>query len=300
MPLDGWVRGTDEGYNDYRHIGAETEDGVATSIHIWMKQGAGYDGHSGDLYVGLIFPLSLNDNTYGANVAQDWLTSAKGAHKLKELEGSDKWLTGTHVGGTGFELLVEYGSAPDPGELTIGGADTSSLLMSANSLEFNKNWDGDDAGTAPDNDAFFVSDDPGLSPKITQVGGKDSFEAISSDPNVPLNYAFDDGVEWLGAIMYEIKISGEIEDLIGGGFVLTPDSFFADIFDGDPFTPTDTDDGSSKGSKSYEYTTSFHHSPNKLGDHLVKVPEPATYRLFGAGVLAAIIAHRRFRSKKSN
>lgn|GEM_PF-2903320 len=188
--------------------------------------------------------------------------------------------------------------------MSIGGGDHDDLIDVKTSLTWNRN-----VGAA--NDAYFLTDDPGLSPEITQtVAGIDDLIDTSDSAGssgTPLDYDFG-GVEWLGAIMYEVVLSGEIEDLIGDGFVLTADSFINDIFLADP---GDQVFGGGKGSggeeppgEEFTVTTSatfFHHSPSKQGSKFyVKVPESATYGLFGAGVLAAIIAQRRFRSKKPN
>ena len=233
--VDGKVGGFAEGYTEGYNVTFDIESGPTgvAGGQLFIKE----TGTA--LFVGMITPLTVNDNTYAENLGNDASTDARAddwgtiQHTLDKLERSDKWemTIDKFVSGNKLEMKLDYvreSAAPQSWVAVVEkfklGVDLDmSKIHVHSSLDYNYNVLG--------MTGFFADKDTSSSP-----ASGDGF------------YDFDSPYQaWLPEIAYEFEIQKSAFD--DTGFSLTSESFRNDIY------------GASV----------FHMSPNKKGDHKVFV-----------------------------
>jgi len=108
ISIDGNIQGFAEGYTSGYNVSFDIENGPTGVLggSLFLHDDAA------KMYVGIILPLTIVDNTYGDNKASDW--GAKdhfliGGGGGSSLEGSDKWeFKYKDVSGTAIELKLDY------------------------------------------------------------------------------------------------------------------------------------------------------------------------------------------------
>ena len=189
---DGYVGGFAEGYTSGYQ--------VTFDIDKWSIGVPGgklfFDETLDAIRVGLIVPLNLDDNTYGATKAADWGTKKHSLHEGKggeSLEGSDKWkFMLPVVGEPDIEVELDYikkeGSSyvTEVTKLKQGSDLAKGQLVLHTSIDYNFNVLGFD----PDDVTGYGIDSPGPAPS-----------------GVPPVYDFDAPAEdWVAEIMYEFSL----------------------------------------------------------------------------------------------
>ncbi|MBC8441299.1 MAG: PEP-CTERM sorting domain-containing protein [Deltaproteobacteria bacterium] len=179
ITVDGSLDTEYTGYYNY----TLTVEGGKKSPDITMTDPAQlyYYQDTADLYLALVLPLSLVDNSYGANsVGWGKGVSASGKnHNLKDLEGSDK-LVGSY-GGTDF--TIEY-------YLEDNSNDTATSLQ----------WNYDEYSGYNSN--FFSGDK--YSPETNYNGGQVDY----SDPAAFYTTTDPNNSDWIFEVIYEFKLAG--------------------------------------------------------------------------------------------
>ena len=212
----------------------------------------------GNVTVAFVQPLSINDNTYGAN-SIGWNTDPKksGGHSFNNLVGSDKaQIDFTNAAGQAFSITLDYisksTSAPSGyaslgvtgGDGGLGGGKKGGGSITAaqvvkwgSSLDYNLNILGF---------KNFITDSPATTPSLNPDGSIDYSKAYANPSNAP---------GWVYNISYEVEIAASAFGPSGFGGVTVP---FA------------------------------HDSPSKLGQNtIIVVPEPGNY-VVGLAALALL------------
>ena len=186
-----------EGYSEGYWVKLEVEGGKKTGNiltdggELWLYQ----DATSSDLLVNFTQPLTLVDNTYGAN-AIGWgkgVAPSGKNHKFKDLKGSDKaqftitdgaenivfdftldYISGSHHAPSGYASL---GATDGDGKVHMGSAD--SLLAWSTSLDYNFNALGH----------VLTKDSPATDGDYTE------------NPNFP---------DWVFEVTYEFQLDGRV------------------------------------------------------------------------------------------
>lgn len=225
---------------------------------------------SGNVFVAFVQPLSINDNTYGAN-AIGWADSKKGTHTFGDLTGSDRarfefanaagqlvlsfdldYLSKSSLGSSGYASLGVTGG---DGRMVTGSA--ANVLQWGTSLDYNLNTV---AGRGVNNGAAglgygqYTVDSPMATPARRADG--------SIDYSRP--YMNSEAPGWDYNISYEVMISAAAFGSSGFGSVTVPYA---------------------------------HNSPSKFGQNTIPIcpptdptciPEPATY-MAGFGICALLL-----------
>lgn len=247
-----------EGYTTGYYVNFEVEGGknqplipVSDQGQLWKHQDA-----SGNLYVAFIQPVTLVDNSYGAN-AVGWGSYAPSGknHKFQELIGSDKaqFVFTDGLGTTVLDITMDYihgygnkkedppyasgGVVDGEGKVTVGSV--GDVIEWATSLQYN--WD------------TFGSSYPGYFGKDS-----DSPATGSQDPAAANCYDVMDPSlsDWVFEVTYEFRVDGSLFAENGFGGLTIP---------------------------------ILHDSPNKIGKNKVYpqvdgvIPEPTTIALLSIG-----------------
>ena len=194
-----------EGYTqgNYLDLNVDGAGPFSDQGQLWYYQ----DPATNDLYVALIQPLTLVDNTYGSNIigwGKGVAPSGKG-HNFKDLEGSDKAQFTVTDGAESvvFDFTLDYISSSDDAasgyaSLGVTGEDgqvhtgsAASLLAWGTSLDYNFNTLGH----------VLTEDSP----------------ATDSDYTENPQYA-----GWVFGVTYELQIDGDLFNSAGFGGVSVP------------------------------------------------------------------------------
>ena len=194
-----------EGYStgNYLEMSIEKTGPISDKGQLWYYQ----DKVNKDLYVALIQPLSLVDNTYGAN-AIGWgknVAPSGKSHSFSNLVGSDcaRFTITDKSGNTLFDFTLDYISASKNtpsgyASLGVGGGDgkvhsglANSMLDFGTSLDYNFNTKG----------YVLTQDSPATDKNYTE------------NPNFP-GWVFED--------TYEFKVDGSLFAKNGFGGVSVP------------------------------------------------------------------------------
>jgi len=262
--IDGKVDGFMEGYTSGFDVTFDIEGGTSG-----VPGGKLFLDETGTLiFVGMILPLSIVDNTYGDTKASDWGTKEHfliGGGGGKSLEGSDSWqFPKVPVDGGDLELKLDY-IDEDRGafnarveKFRLGRTDLDQNLVTfATSLHYNYNT-------------------LGLTQFFGSKADDEDGDPIDSPGPAPLPYNFDPPAQyWIPEIMYEFSIDKSVVP-----------TFAALEF----------------------YSSTFHVSPNKLsskhkvwpeqGTPIEPIPEPGTLLLLSTG-LAGLAGYSFRRRKKA-
>jgi hypothetical protein len=255
--IDGNVLGFLEGYTVGFSVGFDIESGPTD-----VPGGTLYlHETTTSLSVGFVAPLTINDNTYGANQASDW--GGKN-HKLKSLDGSDQWALVLPADGTGVSLTLDYitGATTNVYDAEVDAFKQGTANLPASGIRF-------------ESSLSYNFEVLGL----TQFFDKANEKTIASPATGSGDYDFLPPAEdWIPEIMYEFSV-----DKSAFGGTLDIPSFLASlgVMHMSP----------NKLGKNMVFP--------KLGDPLFPpqqdVPEPATLLLFGAGLFGASRLCRRNR-----
>ena len=188
----------DEGYSIGHYLHLEVEKDKDNTVpaddpgELWLHQ----DAATNDVYFALILPLSLVDNTYGANIATDWSPQTHTFKNLKDSDVADFQFV-VHAGPDetySFEIdyLADSAETESGYDAKAGGADAASLLAVGTSLDYNFN----------DRHHVLTTDSP----------------AMSSD-YVPVDSDYND---WVFEIIYEGQIDGTLFETGGFGGLTIP------------------------------------------------------------------------------
>jgi len=219
----------------------------------------------GNVFIAFVQPLSINDNTYGAN-SIGWDTGKKGGtHTFSNLTGSDKAVFNlTNAAGQAFTYTLDYisqsSSAPSGyASLGVAGGDGSvggggkkgstgggavgDVLKWGTSLDYNLNKLGFKT---------FLTDSPATTPARNPDGSIDYSKPYANPANAS---------GWVYNIEYEFEISAA---------ALGPSGF---------------------GSVTVPYA---HDSPSKFGQNtIIAVPEATNYLMGLAAIVFAGLFHAR-------
>jgi hypothetical protein len=253
--VDG-VFDPNEGYTNVQSLTFQLDNGT-------MVKDPGTLAYSvdsqGNVFVAFVQPLSINDNTYGANAVGWTGTGGKtGSHTFSNLVGSDKaQFNLTNGAGQSFVFTVDYlsqSSAAPSGYASLGvtggdgsvgggkkgstvGGSAADVLQWGTSLDYNLNHLGFKS---------FTTDSPATTPARNADGSIDYSKAYANPTNAP---------GWVYNIEYEVEISASAFGPSGFASVSIP---FA------------------------------HDSPSKFGQNtIVVVPEAANYIV---GLIAILFA----------
>jgi len=211
----------------------------------------------GNVFVAFVQPLSINDNTYGANsvgwVGKDGKPST---HTFGNLVGSDKAVFNlTNSAGQAFTYTLDYisqtSSAPSGyaslgvsgGDGRVSGASASNVLKWGTSLDYNLNKLGFKS---------FITDSPATTPAHNPDGSIDYSKPYANPANAP---------GWVYNIEYEFEISAAAFGPSGFGSVTVPYA---------------------------------HDSPSKFGQNtIIAVPEATNYLVGLAAIVFAGLFHVR-------
>ena len=220
----------------------------------------------GNVFVAFVQPLSINDNTYGAN-SIGWDAGKKGgSHSFSNLVGSDKAVFNlTNGAGQAFTYTLDYisqsSSAPSgyaslgvaggdgsvggggkKGSTTPGGA-VGDVVQWGTSLDYNLNKLGFKT---------FLTDSPATTPAHNPDGSIDYSKPYANPANAP---------GWVYNIEYEFEISAAAFGPSGFGSVTVPYA---------------------------------HDSPSKFGQNtIIAVPEATNYLVGFAAIAFAGLFHLR-------
>lgn len=269
VTVDGVFTASDN-YQHVQTVGFQLSDGtnVGTGTLAWSVD------QSGNVFAAFVQPLTINDNTYGANQI-GW---GKTKHTFSNLTGSDKAeFDFMNTAGQRFIYTLDYasstksGSSSGFGSLGVTGGDGSvakssvkgqtgggkvgDVLAWGTSIDYNLNTV---AGHGTSNAAglgfgSFTTDSPATTPvHLNPDGTIDYTQGYNNPASAP---------GWVYNISYEIEISAAAFGANGFASVWAP---FA------------------------------HDSPSKFGENeIIVVPEPATTGLLLGGIATLAVAFRK-------
>jgi hypothetical protein len=251
-----------DGYTNVRSLTFQLQNGTLVpdpGTLAWTTDAAG------NVYAAFVQPLSINDNTYGAN-ALGW---GSHGHQFNNLVGSDKaefdfvngagqkfiytldYISADKNASSGFKSLGVTGGDGSVGHSSVrgvtGGGHTSDVLQAATSLDYDLNTLGFKT---------FTTNSPATTPVALNPNGTIDYSKGYNNP------ASAPG--WVYNIEYEVEVAGSAFGPSGFAGVTVP---FA------------------------------HDSPSKFGQNtIIVVPEPSSIALLicAAAVGAAYRARRRF------
>jgi hypothetical protein len=261
-----------DGYTNVQSISFQLQNGTMVpnpGTMAWTTDA------QGNAYVAFVQPLSINDNTYGAN-AVGWGTGGKkGGHSFGNLTGSDKahfdltngagqhvlsfnldYITASTSASSGFASLGVNGGDGGIAGFGIAGlgksgtgiGNAASILQWGTSLGYNLNTLGFKT---------FTTDSPATTPVHLNPDGTIDYSQGYTDPANAHGWVFN--------IEYEVEIAASAFGPSGFGSVTTP---------------------------------AAHDSPSKFGQNtIVVVPEAPTYVLVCVGATLAFFVRMRLKSK---
>ena len=246
---------------------------------------------------GLVVPLTINDNTYGANSASDW---APKVHTFDQLLGSDKWeVTLPVIDGTDVVLTLDYIASVGGDESNAFDAQIEEKGKKGEEDKKRKKNKKGKKGKKGKSEAEYtdrglndlVVVETSLSYNFEKLGLSSAdlarvFGKSKDSPSVSGDYDFDAPYErWLPEIMYEFSIEkvafdGKVLDLVAlaetlGVVHMSPNKL--------------------GGNKIYAFgdPIPFSSVPGPTALPISSVPEPGTLALFGIGLVGLGFMRRR-------
>ena len=265
--INGRFDGVGEGYTSGGSVGFGLSDGGIATGELWTAQ----DAATGDVFLAFIQPLTLVDNSYGAN-SIGW---GSNKHRFQDLLNSDsaqiKFTDMTGDTALDIDYVHGFGSKKDKPPFRSGGV-----------------TDGEgDVNEGSESDVIKVATSLEYNYEIFGLSNPELFGKDSDSPEAGANYNVTDAAlaDWLFEVVYEVQVSGDVFGDKGfdeAMLVVVHDTPHKKIFAGgsdDKSSDDGSDDSSDDGGK--------------------PIPEPATIALLGIGLAGLGAGYLRRRRKQN-